>query len=199
MRIYDGDFSVRELVRECRADAPMNHSTFELGSAVVTTDIDIDKLNKRLATLPVDEIKRRRQRMNTFYEEVLVSRDPERGIEFSALLMILAHYKVIDDNKSLRYVLSTQPNDLQLIQPVSRNSSDGEHDCSAFTTPCRGTQSLASLIRCTGRDNSVRKSRRNVARGQCKAQPSTYRKSKCTMNQTILSTLADQTLRLTVH
>ena len=42
--------------------------------------------------------------MNTFYEEVLVSSDPDRGIQFTSLLMILAHHKVINDNKSLRYV-----------------------------------------------------------------------------------------------
>jgi hypothetical protein len=41
--------------------------------------------------------------MNTFYEEVLVSSDPDRGIGFTSLLMILAHHKVINDNKSLRY------------------------------------------------------------------------------------------------
>jgi hypothetical protein len=40
--------------------------------------------------------------MNIFYEEVLVSADPDRGVEFNSLLMILAHYKVINDNKSLR-------------------------------------------------------------------------------------------------
>jgi hypothetical protein len=40
--------------------------------------------------------------MNTFYEEVLVSADPDRGIAFGALLMILAHYKVINDSRSLK-------------------------------------------------------------------------------------------------
>jgi hypothetical protein len=40
--------------------------------------------------------------MNTYYEEVLVSADPDPGIEFGALLMILAHYKVINDNRSLK-------------------------------------------------------------------------------------------------
>ena len=43
--------------------------------------------------------------MNTFHEEVLVSSDPDRGIQFTSLLMILAHHKVINDNKSLRYVV----------------------------------------------------------------------------------------------
>lgn len=68
-----------------------------------TPDIDLAKLNQRLAQLPVGEIRRRRQRMNTFYEEVIVSSDPDRGIAFTSLLMILAHHKVINDNKSLRY------------------------------------------------------------------------------------------------
>ena len=65
-------------------------------------EIDIKKLNRRLAELPVEQIRRRRARMNTFYEEVLVSADPDRGISFNTLLMILAHYKVISDNKSLK-------------------------------------------------------------------------------------------------
>jgi hypothetical protein len=46
--------------------------------------------------------------MNLFYEEVVVSADPDKGIAFNALLMILAHHKVINDNKSLRYVFRTQ-------------------------------------------------------------------------------------------
>lgn len=50
----------------------------------------------------MQEIRARRQRLNTFYEEVLVSADPDRGISFSVCLMILAHYKVIVDSKSLR-------------------------------------------------------------------------------------------------
>lgn len=40
--------------------------------------------------------------MNIFYEEVLVSADLDRGISFTSCLMILAHYNVISDNKSLR-------------------------------------------------------------------------------------------------
>jgi len=60
------------------------------------------KLNERLAKLPIKEIRKRRDRMNKFYEEVLVSSDPDRGIRFNDLLMILAHYKVINDNKSLK-------------------------------------------------------------------------------------------------
>ncbi|KAH6614999.1 calcium-channel protein CCH1 [Boeremia exigua] len=99
MRIYDGDFTVGRLIEDC-ATTSRRASNLNLGNHDV--EIDLDKLNRRLAQLPILEIRRRRARMNTFCEEVLVSSDPDRGIQFTSLLMILAHHKVINDNKSLR-------------------------------------------------------------------------------------------------
>ncbi|PNS19004.1 hypothetical protein CAC42_6099 [Sphaceloma murrayae] len=101
MRIYDGDFTVTNIIHDCSRN-PHETTTTALNTAKRTPDIDLDKLNERLNELPTDEIRKRRQRMNQFYEEVLVSADPDKGIEFNALLMILAHYKVINDNRSLR-------------------------------------------------------------------------------------------------
>lgn len=100
MRIYDGDFTVRRLIEDCSVSR--RQSELPVEGHEPAPEIDLVKLNRRLAELPVTEIRRRRQRMNTFYEEVLVSSDPDKGISFNALLMILAHYKVINDNKSLR-------------------------------------------------------------------------------------------------
>jgi hypothetical protein len=104
MRIYDGDFTVGRLIEQC-ATAPRRASNLPLPGREAAQEIDIISLNRCLADLPIAEIRRRRRRMNTFYEEVLVSSDPDRGIQFTSLLMILAHHKVINDNKSLRYVL----------------------------------------------------------------------------------------------
>ena len=103
MRIYDGDFTIRSLLEDCRLK-PARASALPVDGTSSTSadDIDLDMLNKRLAEMPVEEIRRRRARMNTFYEEVIVSADPDRGVSFNALLMILAHYKVINDNKSLK-------------------------------------------------------------------------------------------------
>ncbi|KAJ8106599.1 hypothetical protein OPT61_g9428 [Boeremia exigua] len=101
MRIYDGDFTVGRLIEDC-ALTSRRVSNLNLGGREPSPEIDIDKLNRRLAQLPVQEIRRRRARMNTFYEEVLVSSDLDKGIQFTSLLMILAHHKVINDNKSLR-------------------------------------------------------------------------------------------------
>ncbi|KAH9809533.1 calcium-channel protein cch1-like [Teratosphaeria destructans] len=101
MRIYDGDFSVMELIEDCKI-ARRSASRLGLDGEGRDYEIDLGRLNRRLAELPVEEVRARRKRMNQFYEEVLVSADPDRGISFNALLMILAHYKVINDNKSLR-------------------------------------------------------------------------------------------------
>ncbi|GAB7363878.1 hypothetical protein MBLNU230_g4441t1 [Neophaeotheca triangularis] len=103
MRIYDGDFTVRALMDDCRVSAAASSTNLPMdGTKDVSDTIDLEKLRERLSELPVVEIRRRRARMNTFYEEVLVSADPDRGIPFNALLMIIAHYKVINDNKSLK-------------------------------------------------------------------------------------------------
>ena len=59
-------------------------------------------LSRILRRLPVETVNLRRQRLNTFYEEMLVSADAIRGISFHSCLMILAHHNVINDSKSLR-------------------------------------------------------------------------------------------------
>lgn len=101
MRIYDGDFTVRNIIEDCKLK-PHRANALAFDGPSDTAQLDMVRLNERLAEIPVEEIRRRRVRMNTFYEEVLVSADLDRGIEFNSLLMILAHYKVINDNKSLR-------------------------------------------------------------------------------------------------
>ncbi len=102
MRIYDGEHSVRSILEDCMVK---NRNT-EPSSAVVD-GVDIDKLNRRLERIPIAEIRRRRARMNIFYEEILVTAHFDKGISFTSCLMTLAHYNVISDNKSLRYVHST--------------------------------------------------------------------------------------------
>ncbi|KAI9677265.1 MAG: calcium channel protein [Trizodia sp. TS-e1964] len=101
MRIYDGEFTVARILDDCRLDPSAGKRSSEAGSGVVD-GIDLAALRTRLSRIPVHEIRRRRARHTVFYEEVLVSADPERGISFTSVLMILAHYNVISDNKSLR-------------------------------------------------------------------------------------------------
>ncbi|EAS31482.3 calcium channel subunit Cch1 [Coccidioides immitis RS] len=98
MRIYDGDFTVGRLLEECK----LSRRESQQPHVRAVDGVDLDKLCRIIESLPVGAIRRRRARLNAFYEEVLVSADPERGISFTSCLMILAHYNVINDSKSLR-------------------------------------------------------------------------------------------------
>lgn len=101
MRIYEPEDSVRSILEDVQNDLKMTRH-----ASIVTTSgysgVDIDKLNKRIGQLDVIKVRERRRRFNIFYEEVLVSADPDRGISFTTVLMILAHYNIISDSKSLK-------------------------------------------------------------------------------------------------
>ncbi|WXC55621.1 hypothetical protein SNK03_001563 [Fusarium graminearum] len=101
MRIYDPEDSVHSILEDIRDDVKLTHH-----SSIATTSgfsgIDLNKLNARLRRIDSEKVRHQRRRFNTFYEEVLVSADPDRGISFTSVLMILAHYNIISDNKSLR-------------------------------------------------------------------------------------------------
>jgi hypothetical protein len=150
MRIYDGDFTVKRLIDDCSINRA---SGFSVTNPYDTRQIDLKKLNERLKDLPVARIRVRRERMNKFYEEVLVSSDPDRGISFTSLLLILAHYKVINDNKSLRYesLLVIRVGIWLTMHVDLMNSCAAEHDCNASTKRCAVTSLLGSLIPCFGR------------------------------------------------
>ncbi|KAL8666517.1 MAG: hypothetical protein Q9202_001315 [Teloschistes flavicans] len=98
MRIYDGDHTVRRILDDCKVDVQrMDHPP-----PGVIEGVNIAKLNQRLASIDVPEIRRRRKVMELFFQETMVSADVDRGINFTSCLMILAHYKIISDGKSLK-------------------------------------------------------------------------------------------------
>ncbi|RMZ76386.1 hypothetical protein DV737_g4844, partial [Chaetothyriales sp. CBS 132003] len=98
IRIYEGDFTVKNLIEDCTPTA----GEASASNGRIVDGLDIDKLSERILHIPVDEIRKRRQRMEVFYQEMLFSADPDRGISFTSCLMILAHYNVIEDSRSLR-------------------------------------------------------------------------------------------------
>ncbi|KAJ5938084.1 hypothetical protein N7454_004426 [Penicillium verhagenii] len=118
MRIYDDEFTVGAILDKCRInrrDSVVSFSSslhmrsqeslnpmMQPNGENIVDEVDLKELNRILNRIPVKTIRMRRQRLNTFYEEVLVSADPDRGISFHQCLMILAHYNVISDSKSLR-------------------------------------------------------------------------------------------------
>lgn len=102
MRIYQPEDSIGQILEDVRDDSK---STRHMSIATTNfyNDVDINKLNQRLAKLDVEKVRERRRRYKIFFGEVLVSADPDRGIAFTDVLLILAHYNIINDSKSLKY------------------------------------------------------------------------------------------------
>jgi hypothetical protein len=101
MRIYKQDDSVRRILEDIQSQ-PTGGRITSMSSASAATGVNLKALNKRLAQIDAKEVRKSRTRYNLFFEEVMVSADVDRGISFTTVLMILAHYNVISDNKSLK-------------------------------------------------------------------------------------------------
>jgi voltage-dependent calcium channel len=101
MRIYDEDDSVRRILEDVQVQTPGVRAN-SVASASQATGIDLKALNERIARIDRNKVRERRRTYNIFYQEVMVSAEPDRGLAFTTILMILAHYKVINDNKSLK-------------------------------------------------------------------------------------------------
>ncbi|CAH0000943.1 unnamed protein product [Clonostachys byssicola] len=101
MRIYDAEDSIHQILDDIHGqDKRDPHASIATSSGY--SNINLARLNERLALLDKEKIRERRRRFNMFYEEVLVSADPDRGVTFTGVLMILAHYNIINDSKSLK-------------------------------------------------------------------------------------------------
>lgn len=101
MRIYPQEHSVRRILEDIQSQ-PTSGRITSMSATSGPSGVNVKALNKRLAQIDPEEIQRSRARYNLFFEEVMVSADVDRGISFTSVLMILAHYNVISDNKSLR-------------------------------------------------------------------------------------------------
>ncbi|KAH0603703.1 uncharacterized protein H6S33_007362 [Morchella sextelata] len=98
MRIYEEPFTVHEILRKVRVE--QRSSTGR--TPRVVEGVNLDTLNKCIAEIPKQKIQKQRQIYTLFYEECLVSADKDYGVEFGTVLLVLAHYKIINDNKSLK-------------------------------------------------------------------------------------------------
>ncbi|KAG6036663.1 hypothetical protein E4U41_005561 [Claviceps citrina] len=101
MRIYQPEDSIAQILEDIRDNSKLSRH-MSVAATKLNVDIDLDRLNQRLSQLDVRRIRERRRRFNIFYGEVLVSADPDKGIAFTDVLLILAHYNIINDNKSLK-------------------------------------------------------------------------------------------------
>ncbi|KAG9239431.1 BcCCH1, calcium channel protein [Amylocarpus encephaloides] len=101
MRIYDHENSVQRILEDIQTEGTSGRIS-SMAATGGSSGVDLKALNKRLALIDPAKVRKTRARYNLFFEEVMVSADIDRGISFTTVLMILAHYNVISDSKSLR-------------------------------------------------------------------------------------------------
>ncbi|KAI0204743.1 ion transporter [Astrocystis sublimbata] len=102
MRIYEPEDSVSRILEDVRGSDYGHGRHASIATASDLSGVDIRKLNERLAAIDTQAVRERRRRYDIFYQEVMVSADHDRGISFTTVLMIMAHYNIISDSKSLR-------------------------------------------------------------------------------------------------
>jgi voltage-dependent calcium channel len=150
MRIYEGDHTVRNILEDCSVNLRDSFQVHSAGRNV--HGIDLDKLNNRLNSIPVEDIRKKRARMNVFYEEMMVTADPDRGISFTLCLMTLAHYNVIDDSKSLRLdeFLKRRARQQRVEESIRRNIVRGFFDTLYWSRRFRRIQKSKGNFRMAG-------------------------------------------------
>jgi hypothetical protein len=91
MRVYRENFSVANLRKECHYRLPLSPG-----------EIDLEKLNARLRTLPTQEVRERRWAMLRLRKELLSTRDIQLGISMQTALTTLVYYHLVDSRENLR-------------------------------------------------------------------------------------------------
>lgn len=99
--MYDPAFSVPNLLREAAPD-PERYSDksriIDCGDRLV----DLSKLRYEMSTVDFQKVRARRRQYVRLWTEARMSEEPGRGISFTQMLLMLAHYKLINDEDALR-------------------------------------------------------------------------------------------------
>jgi hypothetical protein len=63
--------------------------------------VDVRKMEHLISQIDFVRVRERRQLFSKLFHEARLSEEPGRGISFTAMLLMLAHNKLIDDEKAL--------------------------------------------------------------------------------------------------
>jgi hypothetical protein len=106
LRLYPAEFSISNLIRSSIPDPVLNASGRVLTATGVKTAVDVNRLQEIISQIDYNKVRERRRVFARLYNEARISEEPGKGIGFTAMLMLLAHYKLIQDEEALQYVPS---------------------------------------------------------------------------------------------
>ncbi|PCH34579.1 hypothetical protein WOLCODRAFT_106220 [Wolfiporia cocos MD-104 SS10] len=97
VRIYPAEYSIPSILAKSRRARP----SFYPRPPRTVDGIDLDTLNLILSGIDRASIKRRKNLYNRLYHEARISYEPNKGISFTNMLLLLAHHKLIVDRDAL--------------------------------------------------------------------------------------------------
>jgi hypothetical protein len=111
VRVYPAGYRVRDLVAAStiKEISPLSPLPAQDPYLEDLQGFSLGKLDDTLSRIDFDVIRDRRQIYNHLYWEARVTDDNGKGISFTSMLLLLCHYKLIDDEQALKYVLIPLP------------------------------------------------------------------------------------------
>ncbi|CAG8439201.1 10106_t:CDS:10 [Funneliformis caledonium] len=110
VRIYQDEFLIPNLIKNTRViknlESGQLWGSSKQRSNLEVENLDIKKLEHSLSKINLNQVYKRRKIYNQLYQEALLSVEKdsngnEKGISFTSMLIMLAHYKLINDDKCL--------------------------------------------------------------------------------------------------
>ncbi|KZO97216.1 hypothetical protein CALVIDRAFT_513490 [Calocera viscosa TUFC12733] len=100
VKVYPSQYQILAIMDKSRADDDLANARFEY----IRAGLDMKKLEDVLSNMDRKEVHRRRARYNRLYNEAIIADKDNggRGISFTDMLIMLAHYKLIKDETALR-------------------------------------------------------------------------------------------------
>lgn len=105
LRLYPVEYSISNLIRGSIPDPVLNASGRLVTATGVKTAVDMTQLQQHISNIDYAKVRERRRTFARLYNEARISEEPGKGIGFTAMLLLLAHYKLIEDEEALQYVL----------------------------------------------------------------------------------------------
>ncbi|WWC62542.1 uncharacterized protein I303_105138 [Kwoniella dejecticola CBS 10117] len=102
VRTYPIEHSIPNMIRNSLPDPVDNASGKLFVVTGVKRAVDIRRLEDQIAHIDYRKVRERRLLFARLYSEAKISEEEGRGISFTSMLMMLSHYKLIDDEKALQ-------------------------------------------------------------------------------------------------
>ncbi|GAA6010255.1 hypothetical protein JCM11491_005413 [Sporobolomyces phaffii] len=109
VKIYRKEWSVHSILAVARRDpasqhnSPAFHHYLQDRDAFSLRKVDLDRLRSVVSSIEPSEIDKRKSDYNFLYHEAMLDAETSgKGISFSGMLRLLAHYRLIDDDNALQ-------------------------------------------------------------------------------------------------